>query len=404
VLALEIADYKAKPIFDQVRLTQDFHHLLSDATVCATSHDLVSIVEEDGALLAFLCDPEDCFSTALAIREATLTQDRYRDLQLLIGIDLGKTHIAEDELGHPHVSGEGRQDADRLMRQGPPRQISVSRRFVEVLLRSAPELAELLEYQGLYSDNIGSLYWYRASAPQDTASEGLSDRPPTPASPSDVIDTPMQSELSPIAVSTQWLARFQRWLRHPRLSYALLLLVVSAALVALLIRVSVTPSTFTPATQVAVVTPQSTAPQTPASLPRPEESLVGHRAESLLASIAPPETTGPAVALPPDLVKDPGKPHSAASLLAEPIEEPAVVEQRAPGKVDSAAAPEMKQKRAKRQSQNISRKDPQLPAQGEASTDSMLTCARIEVLSKRLECFDKLKRGNAGQTGSASKG
>jgi hypothetical protein len=103
-------------------------------------------------------------------------------------------------------------------------------------------------------------------------------------------------------------------------------------------------------------------------------------------------------------VKDPGKPHSAASLLAEPIEEPAVVEQRAPGKVDSAAAPEMKQKRAKRQSQNISRKDPQLPAQGEASTDSMLTCARIEVLSKRLECFDKLKRGNAGQTGSASKG
>ena len=52
LLAVEISDYEAKPIFDQARLTQDFHSLL-DATVCATSHDLVSIVEEDGALLGF---------------------------------------------------------------------------------------------------------------------------------------------------------------------------------------------------------------------------------------------------------------------------------------------------------------------------------------------------------------
>ena len=104
---------------------------------------------------AFLCDPEHCLRTALAIRAATLTQDRYCELQLRIGIDLGNARIAGDELGHPHVTGEGRQDADRLMRQGPPRQISVSRRFVELLLRSAPEMAELLEYRGLYSDNLG---------------------------------------------------------------------------------------------------------------------------------------------------------------------------------------------------------------------------------------------------------
>ena len=115
LLAVEIADYEAKPIFDQVRLTQDFHSLL-DATVCATSHDLVSIVEEDGAVLAFLCDPDHCLRTALEIRAATLTHDRYRELQLRIGIDLGKARIAGDELGHPHVTGEGRQDADRLMR------------------------------------------------------------------------------------------------------------------------------------------------------------------------------------------------------------------------------------------------------------------------------------------------
>jgi hypothetical protein len=80
------------------------------------------------------------------------------------------------------------------------------------------------------------------------------------------------------------------------------------------------------------------------------------------------------------------------------------VEQRAPGKVNSAAAPEKKQKRSKRESKNTPGKEPQSPAKGEATTDSMLTCARIEVLAKRLECFDKLKRGGAGQTGNAGKG
>ena len=201
---------------------------------------------------AFLCDPEHCLRTALAIRAATLTQDRYCELQLRIGIDLGNARIGQDELGHPRVTGEGRQDADRLMRQGPPRQISVSRRFVELLLRSAPEMAELLEYRGLYSDNMGPLYWYRVPATQDTASKFLSDRPPEPALPSDIVDIPRQPELAPVPGSTQLMAKFQTWLQHPRLRYALLVLVVGAALVALWSRVSEAPS-LKPAAQVAVV-------------------------------------------------------------------------------------------------------------------------------------------------------
>jgi hypothetical protein len=412
LLALEIADYEAKPIFDQVRLTQDFHNLLSDATVCATSHDLMSIVDEEGALLLFLCDSEDCFSTALAIREATLTQERYRDLQLRTGIDLGKAHIAEDEFGHLHVSGEGRQDADRLMRQGPPRQISVSRRFVELLSRSAPELAEMLEYQGLYSDDAGPLHWYRAPAPQETASEALSDQPPTAAVLSDVADTPTQSELAPIAVATQSMTKLPRWLRRPRPAYALLLLVVGVAIVALSIRVSLNPPSFKRAAQVAVIAPQATAPQASAaqavaSLPVRAESS-GGLAETLAAPVAPNETIGPAATTPAEPVKDSRVTQSGGSLLLEPIEEPAVaspgVEQRAPDKVNSAPAPEKKRKRSKRESKNTPDKETQLPAQGEATTDSMLTCARIEVPAKRLECFDKLKRGGAVQTGNAGKG
>ena len=172
LLATEIADYQAKPIFEQIRLTRDFHELLLDAAARVAPHNLISAIREDSGLLAFLCDPADCLTVALAIRDSTLRRDRYGDLQVRIGIDLGKADIAEDEFGQPQFTGEVARDAGRLMRQGPPCQISVSRRFVELLSPSAPELVESLEYQGHYSDKIGPpLCWYRAPGPQDIESK-----------------------------------------------------------------------------------------------------------------------------------------------------------------------------------------------------------------------------------------
>jgi hypothetical protein len=400
LLATEIADYEARPIFDQIRLTQDFHQLLFDATGCVTAHDLISAVGEDRGLLAFLCDPVACFTVALAIRDATLTQDRYRDLQLRIGIDLGKAHIAKDVVGQPYVNGEVREDADRLMRQGLPRQISVSRRFVELLSRSAPELVESLEYQGLYSDNIGPpLCWYRALAPREIESKSVPDQPLVPALSSDRIDTPFQSKLAPIALAMQSMAKLQRRLRRPRLSYALLLLVVGSAIVALAVRVGIEPPIFNPTVQIGVATPQSPAADGPASSPEQAESLVGPP-DSPTTPVAPQETIGSEVMAPPELVEDSRQAQPAAlSMLPEPAEDAAVAgprgELRARGKVDRAVSPEKKQKRSRRPSKNMADEEAQLPAKEDAITDSMLTCARIEVLRKRLECFDKIKRRSA---------
>ena len=330
LLALEIADYDAKPVFDQIRLTQDFHNLLFDATGRTTSRDLVSIVEEDGALLSFLADPKECFTTALAIREATLTQGRYRDLPLRIGINLGKAQIAEDAFGHPHVSGEGRQDAHRLLRQGPPRQISVARQFVELLSRTAPELAELLEYQGLYSDTVGPpLCLYRVAPPQNPGPERLSDQAPTPTVSSGVIDAPTQSDLAPIAVSAQSMAKSRTWLRRPWLGYALLPLLVGAAIVTLSSRLRVEAPVFRPAAQLAAATPQPTAPKA---------------AESLLAPVAPQEMTRSAVTTLAVLANDPKRPRPAASWRTKPRKQAAPaarrIQESVPPTFKKAAAPE----------------------------------------------------------------
>ena len=176
LIVLEIADYEAKPVFDQIRLTQHLRQVLSDITAHAAADDVVSIVREQGAVLSFLADPEECFTTALAIREAMLNQRCYRDLLLRIGINLGGVEIARDEFGHAYVSGAGRRDAERVMHQGPPRQISATRPFFEVLSRAAPELASTLEYQGVFSDTLGPpLGVYRLSLP----SSGESPSPST---------------------------------------------------------------------------------------------------------------------------------------------------------------------------------------------------------------------------------
>jgi hypothetical protein len=61
------------------------------------------------------------------------------------------------------------------MRQGPPRQISVTRPFFEVLSRAAPELAGTLEYQGIFSDTLGpALGVYRLSVPASAEARGPS--------------------------------------------------------------------------------------------------------------------------------------------------------------------------------------------------------------------------------------
>jgi hypothetical protein len=176
VLAIEIADHDSLPVFDQIRITQDLRSVLLEATTAVPPQDLICVAREDGALLGFLADPAACFDSALQVREACLTQERYRDLQPRMGIDLGPAEVLEEELGQAYLGGEARRDAERVMRQSPPRQIGVTRSFFELLARASPDLSRRLRHQGLLSDTMGrALGWYAldsaipAAAPVEAA-------------------------------------------------------------------------------------------------------------------------------------------------------------------------------------------------------------------------------------------
>ena len=71
------------------------------------------------------------------------------------GSTLGTVEIAEDEFGHPYVSGEGRQDADRVMRHGPPRPDLGRAPVLRGPVARSATLSGLLEYQGVFSDTLG---------------------------------------------------------------------------------------------------------------------------------------------------------------------------------------------------------------------------------------------------------
>jgi hypothetical protein len=138
---------------------------------------LICLPREDGAVLAFVADTAACLQAALALREACRTQERYRDLQPRFGIDLGPVELLEEELGQAYLGGEGRRDADRLMRHVPPGQVSVSRSFFELLARASPELAARFKYQGLLSDTMGRpLGWYSIDPTLEPSSHAASSR------------------------------------------------------------------------------------------------------------------------------------------------------------------------------------------------------------------------------------
>jgi hypothetical protein len=179
VLAIEIAEHERKPLFEQIRLTQDLRHVLAEAAAAVPAEDIVAIGREDGALLGFVSDPAACFAAALAVRDAYLAGEQHRALQPRVGIDAGPIELIEDEeSGALRLGGDARRDAERLMRQSPPGQIAVSRAFFELLCRVAPDLAAPLKDRGLLTDTAGRpLGWYALQAPALTSLAGAAGAP-----------------------------------------------------------------------------------------------------------------------------------------------------------------------------------------------------------------------------------
>lgn len=151
VLLAEIAGYEDRPVFEQIQFTSLTRQLL-DGLIAETSGCDVSIIDrEDSIALLFPANPLDCLALAKRLSDVLQVDQRYGELPLRIGVNLGPVTVARDESGTARVTGPGIDDAQRVARAGVLREILLSRAYYSVLSRVSMDDG-LLRHKAFISD------------------------------------------------------------------------------------------------------------------------------------------------------------------------------------------------------------------------------------------------------------
>ena len=151
VLLAEIAGYEDRPVFEQIQFTSLTRQLL-DGLIAETPGCDVSIIDrEDSIALLFPADPLDCLALAKRLSDVLQVDQRYAELPLRIGVNLGPVTVARDESGTARVTGPGIDDAQRVARAGVLREILLSRAYYSVLSRVSMDDG-LLRHKAFISD------------------------------------------------------------------------------------------------------------------------------------------------------------------------------------------------------------------------------------------------------------
>ncbi len=151
VLLAEIAAYEDRPVFEQIQFTSLTRQLLDGLIAETPGCDIAIIDREDSIALLFPADPLDCLALAKRLSDVLQVDQRYRELPLRIGVNLGPVTVARDESGTARVTGPGIDDAQRVAHAGVLREILLSRAYYSVLSRVSMDDG-LLRHKAFISD------------------------------------------------------------------------------------------------------------------------------------------------------------------------------------------------------------------------------------------------------------
>jgi len=157
VVFLDIAQYTANPMTQQVRLKTHLDDLILNAIKDVAENDRIIVDTGDGAALCFLTDPEEAMFAALNLRDAFVAESARSTipLRVRIGINLGPVRVVKAATGNLSPVGDGINTAQRVMSFAAPNQILVSRQFYDVIACLSQEYAELFHYAGRRTDKHG---------------------------------------------------------------------------------------------------------------------------------------------------------------------------------------------------------------------------------------------------------
>ena len=151
IVFLDIVEYSAKPVAEQLQLKQAFNKLLSSALENVAPRDRVVLDTGDGAGITFLGDPEDALFVAMSLRAAARAESSGA-IAVRIGINLGPVRLVKDINGQMNIIGDGINVAQRVMTFAQAGQLLVSRSFHEVVSCLSLDYASLFSYVGARTD------------------------------------------------------------------------------------------------------------------------------------------------------------------------------------------------------------------------------------------------------------
>jgi len=151
IVFLDIVEYSAKPVAEQLLLKQAFNKLLSSALENVAPRDRVVLDTGDGAGITFLGDPEDALFVAMSLRAAARAESTGA-ISVRIGINLGPVRLVKDINGQMNIIGDGINVAQRVMTFAQAGQLLVSRSFYEVVSCLSLDYASLFSYVGARTD------------------------------------------------------------------------------------------------------------------------------------------------------------------------------------------------------------------------------------------------------------
>ncbi len=151
IVFLDIVDYSARPVAEQMLFKQAFNKLLSAALENVHARDRVVLDTGDGAAITFLGDPEDALFVAMSLRAAARAEATGA-IAIRFGINLGPVRVVKDINGQMNIIGDGINVAQRVMSFAQSGQLLVSRSFYEVVSCLSLDYASLFSYVGARTD------------------------------------------------------------------------------------------------------------------------------------------------------------------------------------------------------------------------------------------------------------
>ncbi|MFM9835955.1 MAG: hypothetical protein ACKVOA_07615, partial [Methylophilaceae bacterium] len=176
IVALEIIDFSKKAIAEQSEIKKQLDDLINRALIDVPELDRVITQTEQGALIAFTGQLEDALDDALlvslTVRDEILKNNTQslKPIYVQFGLNLGALNVINKKQ-RQIISGDGVDEAYRIMSFANPNQILVSRAYHEIASNLTQEMAKMFEPYDMHAHDE-EVYAVRRLADQANIDSG----------------------------------------------------------------------------------------------------------------------------------------------------------------------------------------------------------------------------------------